>query len=189
MRSIFPVDGAVRSRSLTMKFPVAVTIALYGFAATWLPPAGHAQSGAAGGDKLLSSYRDKNRVLLVFAPTPQDDAYLEQMKLWQTEKAGFEDRQLVVMPVFANARKPVPEQSAQILPLMKKHGIEPNAFGVVLVGKDGHDAYHASKPLPAAALYGVIDAMPMRRAEMKRQPAASPTPSPTPRRPDLDHDE
>ena len=172
-----------------MKFPLAVPIALYSFAATWLPLAAHAQSSAVGSDKLLSSYHDKNRVLLVFAPTPQDDSYLEQMKLWQIEKAGFEDRQLVVMPVFANARKPAPEQSAQILSLMKRHGIESNGFGVVLIGKDGHDAYHASKPAPASALYGVIDAMPMRRAEVKRQPAASPTPSPTPRRPDLDHDE
>ena len=72
---------------------------------------------------------------------------------------------------------------------MKKHGIDANGFAVVLIGKDGHDAFHAAKPVPAAVLYGVIDAMPMRRAEIKRPTPASPTPTPTPRRPDLDHDE
>ena len=164
-------------------------ISLFALAACWLPFNVHAQNSAAGGDKPLSSYRDKNRVLLVFAATPQDDAYLEQTKLWQGERAGFEDRQLVVVPVFASGRKTSPEQTAQLLPLMKKHGIDANTFAVVLIGKDGHDAFHSAKPVAAPAIYAVIDAMPMRRAEVKHPTAASPTPTPTPRRPDLDHDE
>ena len=162
---------------------------LFALAACWLPTVAPAQNTTGGSDKPLSSYRDKNRVLVVFAAGPQDEAYQEQTKLWQAEKAGFEDRQLVVVPIFASAKKMTPEQAAQVAPLMKKHGIDADEFGVILIGKDGHDAFHSAKPVSAPALYAVIDAMPMRRAEVKRSAPASPTPSPTPRKPDVDHDE
>ena len=150
---------------------------------------GHAQTTTAVGDKSLSAYRDKNRVLVVFASSPQDAAYQEQTRLWQGEKAGFEDRQIVVTPVFAGAKGAPPKVQEPLLPLMKKYGIGPDDFAVVLIGKDGHDAYRAAKPTAAPAIYAVIDAMPMRRTEVKRAPSASPSPSATPRRPDLDHDE
>ena len=74
--------------------------------------------------------------------------------------------------------------------LAKKYNVDAKSFAVVLIGKDGHDAFRAARPVKPETLYGVIDAMPMRRAEMKRPPgSASPTPVPTPRKPDLDHDE
>ncbi len=150
--------------------------------------AAQAQDGNAA-DKPLGAYRDKNRVLLVFAPTEQDPAYREQTRIWQGDKAGFEDRQLIVLPVLADAKKPAGDPPGT---LAKRFGVDPKLFTVILIGKDGHDAYRSPKPLPAAALYATIDAMPMRRAEMKRQPAPaspSPTPRPTPAKPDLDHDE
>ncbi len=168
-----------------------VKLIVFLLAVAWLPMTGHAQITTTVGDKPLSAYRDKNRVLVVFAPAPQDVAYQEQTKLWQGEKAGFEDRQIVTVPVFAGAKGMPPKVQEPLLPLIKKYGIGPDDFAVVLIGKDGHDAYHVSKPTAALAIYAAIDAMPMRRAETKRTPSASPSPSPsaTPRRPDLDHDE
>ena len=153
--------------------------------------AGSASAGAqtpGPSEKGLAQYRDKNRVLLVFAPTAQDPAYLEQTKLWKNEKPGFDERQLVVVPVPADARGP---EAANILALEKKYGVDAKAFDVVLLGKDGHDAYRSAKPLRADVLYAAIDAMPMRRAEMKQRPPlpAAPSPVPTPHKPDLDHDE
>ncbi len=150
--------------------------------------AARAQDGNTA-DKPLSAYHDKNRVLLVFAPTAQDPAYLEQTKLWQNEKAGFDERQLVIVPVLADAKKPAADAPGT---LAKKFSVDPKVFAVVLVGKDGHDAYRSPKPVPAATLYATIDAMPMRRAEMKRPSSPTPqsaTPRPTPTKPDLDHDE
>ncbi len=166
-----------------------VKLTAFLLAAAFLPMTGHAQTANPTGDKPLSAYRDKNRVLVVFASAPQDAAYQEQTKLWQGEKAGFEDRQLVVTPVFAGAKGASPKVMEPLVPLMKKYGIGPDDFAVVLIGKDGHDAYHVTKPTAAPAIYAVIDAMPMRRVEIKHTPTASPSPSATPRRPDLDHDE
>ena len=179
--AIFPRLGSFAA--LSMKFPI------YALAVAWLPLTGLGQTATGNNDKPLSAYRDKNRVLLVFAASPQDGAYAEQTKLWQGEKAGFDDRQLIVIPVFGNAKGTPPKVLEPLLPLMKKYGIDANLFAVVLVGKDGHDAFHAAKPILASTLYGIIDAMPMRRAEAKRAVQASPVPVPTPHRPDLDHDE
>jgi len=39
---------------------------------------------------------------------------------------------------------------------------------VFLVGKDGHTALSSKKPLSADYLFGKVDAMPMRRAEIRR---------------------
>ena len=156
--------------------------------AALFPLAAWAQDSTAAA-KPLGDYRDKNRVLLVFAPTEQDPACREQYKLLQGEKAELEERQIVVLPVFADARKPAGDPPGA---LAKRFGIDPKTFAVILVGKDGHDAYRSAKPLPAATLYATVDAMPMRRAEMKRPPATaspSPMPRPTPAKPDLDHDE
>ena len=149
--------------------------------------AAHAQDGN-NPDRPISAYRDKNRVLLVFAPTAQDPAFLEQTKLWQIEKAGFDERQLVMVPVLADAKKSAGDPPGT---LAKRFGIDAKTFTVVLVGKDGRDAYRSTKPVPASTVYATIDAMPMRRAEMRRQasPSPSPTPHPTPSKPDLDHDE
>ena len=121
---------------------------------------------ADAADKPLASYRDKNRVLLVFAPSEKGSAYAEQSRLWQSEKAGFEERQLVVVPVLTDAAKAAGDTPAA---LQKKYGVDAKKFAVVLLGKDGHDAYRASKPVKGEALYDVIDAMPMRKDEMKRQ--------------------
>ncbi len=41
-------------------------------------------------------------------------------------------------------------------------------FQVFLVGKDGHTALSSEKPLTANYLFGKVDAMPMRRDEMRR---------------------
>ncbi len=144
---------------------------------------------SAASEKGLAPYRDKNRVLLVFAPTAQDAAYLEQTRLWKNEKAGFDDRQLVVVPVLADARW---AEAANVAALEKKYAVDAKAFGVVLLGKDGHEASRTTRPLKPETLYGVIDAMPMRRAEIKRSPAPAPptpVPAPVPRKPDVDHDE
>lgn len=121
----------------------------------------------AGGDQPLSAYRDKNRVLLVFAPSEKTAAYQAQMKLWHEEKSGFEDRQLVVLHLLADHKPSSADESAAAL--AKRFDVDPQSFAVILIGKDGHGAYRSKEPVTADALYSRIDAMPMRREEMRRQ--------------------
>ena len=129
-----------------------------------LPDASRAQ---ATGNKPLSAYRDKNRVLLVFAPSRKTAAYQQQMQLWHDEKPGFEERQLVVLSLLAEDDPSSVDASAAAF--AKHFDVAPQSFAVVLIGKDGHDAYRSREPVTAETLYGRIDAMPMRREEMRRQ--------------------
>ena len=53
------------------------------------------------------------------------------------------------------------------------------AFAAVLVGRDGGEKFRSSEPVPAEKLFGLIDAMPMRRRETNaRSPANTSDPNP-----------
>ena len=52
--------------------------------------------------------------------------------------------------------------------LRRKLDIPGTAFRALLVGKDGEPKLVSAKPISAAILYSTIDAMPMRRDEMRR---------------------
>ncbi len=143
-----------------MTFPTLVIIVA---ASASLPLPIRAQGSP---DKSLSSYRDSNRVLLVFAASERDASYRQQLGLWQNEKAGFEDRQLVVLPMLKAGK---PSTSDAPGTLAKRFGADGASFEVILIGKDGHDAYRSNTPVTAEVLYRRIDAMPMRREELKHQ--------------------
>ena len=130
-----------------------------------LPVAAFAQERS---DDPLAAYLHKKRVLLVFAPAEEDAAYRRQRAFWKGEEVGFEERQLVVLPLLADSKSPTPQT------LAKRFDIDPTSFRVILIGKDGHDAYRSDQPVVAQTVYTRIDAMPMRRAEMQRQKPQKP---------------
>lgn len=127
---------------------------VFGFA-TSVP----ARGADAAPPRSLSSYRDKNRVLLVFAPTAQDSRYKKQTELFAGKENGLKERDLVRLNVFEKPSSP----------LRKQYGVGVGDFRVVLVGKDGHTAYSTSRPVVTSDLFRRIDRMPMRRDEMRRR--------------------
>ena len=48
-----------------------------------------------------------------------------------------------------------------------RFGVEDGAFATVLVGRDGGEKFRSTEPVPAEKLFGLIDAMPMRRREIR----------------------
>ena len=123
-----------------------------------LPIRAFASRPSATPEQQLAAYKGAKRVLLVFSPKGDDSQFKEQQTRWATEQAAFADYELVVLPVFT--------ADERVAPLAKRFGIAPGAFAVVLVGKDGNEAYKAAKPIDAKELYRRIDVMPMRRAEV-----------------------
>lgn len=115
--------------------------------------------------RTLAGFRGRNRVLVIFAASGRDPDYVAQNRLWEHEQAGFADRALVTLPVFAAARRSAP--------LAGKYGVIPGRFTVVLVGKDGQEAFRSEQPVSANDIYSRIDAMPMRRAEMRAKAGAA----------------
>jgi uncharacterized protein DUF4174 len=54
-------------------------------------------------------------------------------------------------------------------PLHQKYDVPGHAFQVSLIGKDGHTIGNWSKPISSEELFSIIDAMPMRRDEIRKK--------------------
>ena len=110
----------------------------------------------------LGRYRDKNRVLLIFAPNARDPRWQRQAALFRRSGAQFTDRDLVRVDIFASGPK-------ADLALRTKYHVLPGQFRVLLIGKDGHVAFGGPTPISLQTLTSAIDRMPMRREEMRQK--------------------
>jgi hypothetical protein len=117
------------------------------------------QSANAAPPRTLSDYRDKNRVLLIFAPSTVDARYKKQSDLIKGQEAGLKERDMVRINIFEKPGSP----------LRKRYGVKNGDFQVILVGKDGHTAYRTDQPVAPSNIFQRIDRMPMRREEMRQR--------------------
>lgn len=101
----------------------------------------------------LSQYRWKNRLLLLFAPSPADVRFREQRRLFAGGEAGFEDRDLLLLELLKDTEA------------RERFGVEEGRFALVLVGKDGTEKFRSHEPVPTEDVFSRVDAMPMRRRE------------------------
>jgi hypothetical protein len=86
------------------------------------------------------------RLLVISTPSLNDDAYRTQAALLLPALAGLNERDFVVQIQFGT-----------------------KSFSVVLIGKDGGEKLRRAIPLSPEELFAVVDAMPMRRAEMRER--------------------
>lgn len=100
----------------------------------------------------------RSRVLLLFAPRPEDPALLRQRNILADASAAAGERNLV--PVEVTGAGP---NEAELRCRFGAADID--HFRAVLVGKDGRAKLSSAEPIPADRLLQVIDAMPMRRGE------------------------
>lgn len=122
----------------------------------------------------LETYRDKHRLLLVFAPSPQDEQCLEQRRFFNGLDKALSERDLLVLYLFDIAQGQLGDLSLSsevAHHLRKRFGLPPATFTVVLIGKDGTEKERYKAPVDPASLFATIDQMPMRRREMKRRDA------------------
>lgn len=95
--------------------------------------------------------RDLPRVLQIAAPSAEDPLYREQaawlVPAWE---------ELLTRDMFVETHFGAP------------------AFSVVLIGKDGGEKLRRAVPLAPKELFAIIDAMPMRQAELRDQRASEP---------------
>lgn len=96
------------------------------------------------------------RQVFIFG-VPQSKAVTRQLALFEKETAGVAERDMEITLV------------AKEMKWYKKYKVAPDTpFTLILVGKDGGEKYRSEKPAPAAELFALIDAMPMRQSEMRR---------------------
>lgn len=118
----------------------------------------------------LSEHQWQDRVILVFSPDLTRNFYQQQMKLLKSDPLGLVDRDLVLYQIFENyAETPSAEQLLpnQILEFWNTYNPGKQPFLVVLIGKDGTEKLRSQRPISLEKLYSTIDAMPMRRREVR----------------------
>lgn len=97
------------------------------------------------------------RQLLIFGSERCKDMVAEQTRLLDSIKDGLHERDVRVLQVTAASE------------LNKKYKVKPGSFVVILVGKDGGEKHRTSSIIQVEELFSLIDAMPMRRNEMKKK--------------------
>ncbi len=110
----------------------------------------------------LSHYRNKSRLLLVFAPSKSDPRWRTQNALLAGSAAAFQDRDLLRFDYLEHGGN---EGAA----IRTRYGVKPGQFRVLLIRKDGYVASGGPTPISLQSLTEQIDRMPMRREEMKRE--------------------
>ena len=90
----------------------------------------------------LSAHQWRHRVLVIDTPSRESAEYLRQSAALAAASAGLQERHVEIVT-----------QTAKV-------------FRVRLVGKDGGVKLDRGAPVDVPTLFALIDAMPMRRAEM-----------------------
>ena len=98
----------------------------------------------------------QKRIILVFESTPDSNFYNDQKAIEAAHTSAFEERDLVILKVEEED-------------LYSKYGVSRDKNVVLLIGKDGGVKVQQHYIFEASELFRIIDAMPMRREEMKRQ--------------------
>ena len=128
--------------------------------------------GGASMDFDLDTYQWKNRIILIFAPSSDSDAYKRQMREFEGQGDGILDRDLIVLELFENGESrsgdtPLSEGAA---PQMRRQFDAGEAeFSIILIGKDGTVKLRSTVPVSVSEIFSLIDAMPMRQDEMHRK--------------------
>ena len=109
----------------------------------------------------LDAYRWRSRILVLSAPAAADPNLRAQRAALGPVRGGVSERDLVVLEAVGTG--------AEARALRVQLSLPEGEFRAVLVGKDGGAKITAAEPIPALRLFSTIDAMPMRRDEMRRQ--------------------
>lgn len=106
----------------------------------------------------LTELRWKSRVLVLSAPTADHPDLVEQRNILARDTAGLTERDIRVVELTS-------DKDARLRDQLR---LTPERFTVVLLGKDGGEKMREQQPVTLDALYGLIDAMPMRQREMRK---------------------
>ena len=117
---------------------------------------------------LMKSYSWQNRVLLVFTPDLAASDFVEQNSILKQVRPGLLDRDIVVVRVSADDAVSIDEQTSPLsaTSFYRHYDAQTPDFTVILIGKDGGIKLRQQRPISSEALFGLIDAMPMRQQEM-----------------------
>ena len=109
---------------------------------------------------LLFMVTDQPRQVLLFYNDDHSEEWKKQVAELNTDLAGIKERDIVVKYF-----KLSPQNTA----VWKKWNVNQSEdFTFILIGRDGGEKYRSDEFVSNKELFGKIDAMPMRRSEVKK---------------------
>ena len=120
----------------------------------------------------LDQHLWKQRVILLFGQIPHEDVFQQQLKLLYDTTEALEDRDLVIYRFLAGtAWGPDGKllETLKVEQIRSRYNPNKNDFQFLLIGKDGGVKLRSKQVVKVNQLFGLIDSMPMRRAEMRRK--------------------
>jgi hypothetical protein len=120
----------------------------------------------------FSQHQWQDRVILIHTADVDEDRWKNQLAILAADPAGLAERKLVVYQIRKGySRKGTKLQGdwTKMESPAYPPGITTQGFEIVLIGLDGGVKLRQSELLSLAELYALIDGMPMRRAEIRRQ--------------------
>ena len=117
----------------------------------------------------LSQLRNHARLLLIFSPSENETKLQHQLAIMTAAKAEATERDLVTIAITKDTTWITPTRltDADITSARLRFHVDSDQFTLILVGKDGGEKLRQNEPVSFDRLREVIDAMPMRREEMK----------------------
>ena len=110
----------------------------------------------------LDQFQWTHRPIVVFADSPFDPAFTEQMELLRARESALAERDVVVLVDTA------PDEASAL-----RQRLRPRGFMLVLVGKDGDVKLRKPRPWDVREITRSIDKMPLRQQELRRQREAT----------------
>lgn len=130
-------------------------------------------SATAAADE-LDDYRWDRRPLLLFAPTAGDPRLAETVSRIEASRCDFVSRDMVLGQLVSQGDSTIDGHvvnADEAQRLRDRFAITENAFGALLIGKDGGEKLRVDEVPDLRTIYAVIDGMPMRSAEMNADPS------------------
>lgn len=123
----------------------------------------------------IEEHRWKQRVLIFSASAPTNVGYKRQEQLMEKGKRGMKERDLVIYKLYDDhwlgpGEKMLSEEQAAAI--REAYDIPESQFMVVLIGKDGGIKMRKDDIVSSREIFELIDSMPMRKTEMRRQKSA-----------------
>lgn len=124
----------------------------------------------------LKTHQWENRIVIVYSDDIDSSIFQKQMNTFIIDKKGMIERKLMVYSVvkeryeLLDFKESNPVKSGTVSDKFKSRYIDKvSKFKVVLIGLDGSVKLEQDNILIIDKLFGTIDAMPMRRREMKKK--------------------
>lgn len=109
----------------------------------------------------------KDRVLIIESENTRNELYQQQIRALKNDAKGLKERKLVIYSYFNNGYTRGFSQVIKSYQTKKKRK-DKNDFSITLIGLDGGKKLRQKSMLAKEKLFAIIDGMPMRRRELKK---------------------